>query len=440
MIHFFKRGCIFCKIVLGRLDFFTFFITLFLLPFGKKFFLPVLFIWFCLVFISYFFKRDYTIDRFKGLLLLPVILFLFYVVGIFLSTSLKEGLSDLSVIVPLLLLPLLYPYQRESYKENKLNFLWSFVAGCAVASLYYFGYALYRSYSLAGGLWVFNPANQISGGNYFLGVDFSYLIHPSYLALYLLLSLLIIGVEFNRWWKKGLAIKIILIPAISLLLASLVMLQSRAGILGFGLLSMIWLIYLVITKRKYIIGIGIFIAFICFIFLVITKFDRYTNTVKSIEKTTTVGITDQSKDDGTAIRFWIWKSALAAIKEHPIFGVGPSNVRNVLYKEYIKRDMNAAASVRLNAHNQYLETWLGLGIFGLLALLAMLFVPIWVGVKERDWLLVGFICLCCVSFMFESMLERTAGISFFVIFYTLLVSYNCKCSPQITQRNTERKR
>ncbi|HUW04873.1 MAG TPA: O-antigen ligase family protein [Williamwhitmania sp.] len=320
------------------------------------------------------------------------------------------------------MLPILYPTMRESYRDNKRNFLLSFVLGCVAATIYYFGYAIYRSSEFVNGIWVFNPIPTSGWNNYFLSTEFSHLIHPSYLALYLLVAILIIGFALRRWRRIRSILKIAVILGTIVLLSSLILLQSRAGILGFGLLALVWLFYLVFAKRRYILGVGVFLALMSLAIIVFTKFNRLANTAKSLENTADFGFNRQSKDDATAIRFWIWKSDFLLIKEHPVWGVGTGDVRDMLQKQYERQGMTNAAQERLNAHNQYLETWLGTGIFGLLALLAMLFVPLWVGVKKGDWLVVGFLSLCSVSFMFESMLNTIAGVGFFAIFYTLLVS------------------
>jgi len=409
--------------LIRSIDYFIFLVVLFSLPFGKSFFIPVLFTWLCLVFISYFFKRDYTLDRLKGLLLLPIILFFLHAIGVALSSHLLDNFSDLQFKLSLLLFPLLYPYQRESYRTGKSNLLWFFIAGCVAACVFYLGHAIYRSYSLVNGIWVFNSTPPKSWNNYFLGKDFSNLIHPSYLALYFLVALLIVGIKLKDWWTKGL-FKFWIMLVILILIVCLMMLQSRAGLLGFGLLTLAGFIYLMFAKRKFLLGIIVFAGLFAIAFIVINNINRYSNTIKSLKKTAEVGINSKSKEDGTVIRLWVWGSAISAIEKHPIIGVGPSNVKNALNEEYIRREMKAAASQKFNAHNQFLETWLGLGIFGLLTLLAMLFIPLWFGIKNRDWILVGFISLCSISFMFESMLETIAGIGFFAIFYTILVSSN----------------
>ena len=422
MISFFKICIGTLNVVLGRLDFFAFFVVIFSLPFGKSIFIPILFGWLCALLISYFVKHDYSVDRFKGVLILPILFYLFHSFGVAQSTNLERGLFDMQMKLSLLLLPLLYPYRRESYQLNWRNFLWTFVAGCVASSLYYFGYALYRSYSLINGLWVFNPIPEYGWNNYFLSSEFSYMIHPSYLALYLLVALLIIGVGLSRWRKRGAGVKIAVTLVAVILVSALILLQSRAGILGFVLLALVWLLYLVFARRKYVVGVAVLVALFGLTYFVFTKFDRLANTAKSLETTAEDGIKNQCKEDGTTVRFWIWKSALSVVKEHPVWGVGTGDVRDEMQKQFEHLGMVNSAKDRLNAHNQYLETWLGVGVFGLLALLAMLFVPFWVGIRMRDWLLVGFICLCSVSFLFESMLNSIAGVGFFAIFYTILVS------------------
>lgn len=404
------------------LDYFAFYLLLFSLPFGKSFFVPILFGWLCAVFLSYFVRRDYSFSWFRGLLILPVIFYLLQLIGFFTSKNANGGLFDMQMKLSLLLVPMLLPYQRDSYNVNRNNFLWSFVAGCLAASLFNLGYAVFRSYSLVKGLWVFNPISKYNWDNYFLGTEFSQLIHPSYFALYLLVALLIIGFELRRWRSIRPVIKIAVILGALLLLTSLILLQSRAGILGFGLLALVWVLYLVFAKRSFILGLAVFFALMILSILMFTKFNRLANTAKSLENTADYGFNHQSKDDATTIRFWIWKSDFLLIKEHPVWGVGTGDVRDMLQKQYESQGMTNAAQERLNAHNQYLETWLGTGIFGLLSLLAMLFVPMWIGIKRRDWLLVSFLGLCSMSFMFESMLNTIAGVGFFAIFYTMLVS------------------
>lgn len=405
------------------IDYYVFLVVLFALPFGGSLFSPLLFLWFLIVLISYFIKKDFILIKPKEPLFILIVFYLVYAISSLLTTALKVGMNELLFKLPLLLVPLLYPSQRDSYRIGLNNIMISFVLGCIVASLYYFGYAVYRSLSLVEGSWVFNSTPQKGWGSYFLITELSYLIHPSYLSLFLLVALLMIGLYFKKLWLKGVLFRFCILISILILTACLIMLQSRAGLLGFGLLTLGWLAYLILVKRKLVLGGFIFVSIFLTSIVLVYKIPRFTETFKSLQMTVKSGIAnDKSKEDGTAVRIWIWKSAISAIKEHPIFGVGTYNVKGYLSKEYTKREMNSAISYKLNAHNQFLETWLGMGVFGLVSLLLMFIIPLRIGFKRKDWLLVGFIVLCGLSFMFESMLERTVGIVFFTIFYTILIS------------------
>lgn len=398
-------------------------LLLFSIPFGRNIFSPILYLWLFFVLVSYFIRKDYSLMKPSNPLFIPIVFYLIFAISSLLTTELKVGLNELQFKLTLLLIPLLYPSKRESYKQVfDINMI-SFIIGCVVVSLYLFGYATYQSFSLIDGTWVFNPVPHYGWDNYYLGAILSNLIHPSFYSQFLLISLLIIGLFIKKWWMKGWLIKFSILFSIIVLITTLIMIQSRAGILGLGLMSFAWLAYLIVVKRKFLLGMFMLIAIIASSIILVNKFIRFSETLKSIEKTATSGTSfDNSKEDGTSIRLWVWKSAVAVIEQHPVLGVGAYNVKDYLNQEYVKRDMKSAASEKLNAHNQFLETWLGLGVIGLITLLLMLIVPLRIGLNRKDWFLVGFILLCCLGFMFESMLERIVGIVFFVIFYSIFVS------------------
>ena len=64
------------------------------------------------------------------------------------------------------------------------------------------------------------------------------------------------------------------------------------------------------------------------------------------------------------------KSAKEVIAQNWLWGVGIGDVQDVLNEEYKKRGFELGYKVNLDTHNQYLETWIGLGIFGLFLLVS----------------------------------------------------------------------
>jgi len=69
---------------------------------------------------------------------------------------------------------------------------------------------------------------------------------------------------------------------------------------------------------------------------------------------------------GTALsRLWLWSSALAMLRDHPLTGVGPDNFLYV-YRAYLHP--NAWREPNLShPHNLVLDAWLRLGIMGAVA-------------------------------------------------------------------------
>ena len=76
----------------------------------------------------------------------------------------------------------------------------------------------------------------------------------------------------------------------------------------------------------------------------------------------------------------------------------------------------------LNAHNQYSETIITIGILGLLLLFGFFIIPVYLWIKNKNFDIVFFSLLFIIAFnsLFESIFERQMGIMFFVFFYLLL--------------------
>jgi O-antigen ligase len=95
--------------------------------------------------------------------------------------------------------------------------------------------------------------------------------------------------------------------------------------------------------------------------------------------------------------------------------------RNVRYKNFITRDYNI--------HNQYLQIFGTIGIFGLLLLLYLFTIPFFLFIKKANYLSATFLFIVGASFLTESMLERQAGVSFIVFFFMILVASKYQNKP-----------
>lgn len=80
----------------------------------------------------------------------------------------------------------------------------------------------------------------------------------------------------------------------------------------------------------------------------------------------------------------------------------------------------------LNAHNQYIETRISVGLLGFVLLLGLFLFPVylWIRNKNFDIILFSLIFIFMLNCLFESIFERQMGIMFFVFFYFLLFHGN----------------
>jgi O-antigen ligase len=129
----------------------------------------------------------------------------------------------------------------------------------------------------------------------------------------------------------------------------------------------------------------------------------------------------------TESRLGIWKSSLEIIRNNFFFGVGTGDIQDELNKEYklvgdddLKRD--------LNAHNQFLEVLLENGFVGLLLFISIFGMMLYIAIKEGNIIYLMFTIIVLISFLFETMLNRLAGVSFFSLFSFLLLQLSASAT------------
>jgi putative inorganic carbon (HCO3(-)) transporter len=76
------------------------------------------------------------------------------------------------------------------------------------------------------------------------------------------------------------------------------------------------------------------------------------------------------REGSTFFRLELWKSALAMIRDHPLFGVGPGNFQAAYRTRYILPTAWAEPNLE-HPHSIYLDHWTRLGLLGVLAGVAL---------------------------------------------------------------------
>ncbi len=125
------------------------------------------------------------------------------------------------------------------------------------------------------------------------------------------------------------------------------------------------------------------------------------------------------------MRFLIWNSSLELIGKNIFFGVGTGDVQDELQKVYITNDYVSLTywpNTRFNAHNQFFETTIAIGLIGLITFLASIFIAIKEANKTRNYLFLFFAIIFLASCITESMLERQNGVIFYAFFSSFLIT------------------
>jgi len=130
---------------------------------------------------------------------------------------------------------------------------------------------------------------------------------------------------------------------------------------------------------------------------------------------------EESKEkNSVSIRQDIYACAVPLLQEHYLVGLGPGNVFPKLMECYGDLPDGTAMAQRLNTHNQWLDSILQAGVFGLLALLLTVLIP-FVLFFRKEKLYAAFLVLVSLSFFTENILHRQMGLVWFVMVQCLFL-------------------
>jgi len=343
----------------------------------------------------------------KSLFIILITFFLLHLVGLLYSTNMHAGWFDIEVKLTMILFPLVFFLSDFLTEQKRKYLLLTFVTGTALGMFMCVGAAFYEYY-----------ANNV---NNFFYMKLSIFHHPTYFAMYICFSLATIlkylfydESEFSKFVKS------IFIILIFLFAVFIYMLSSKAGIIIYFITLATMSVPVLFKKNKRIFASFILLFAVFQIWFSLTQNMRFETVSKSLataeENVTTA--------ESNGVRVLIYEAAIYIIKSNYVVGVGTGDIKDELMLEYKVRNMKGAFENKLNAHSQFLETFIGQGIAGISLLLLIFLVPFISSVKSKNWLLMTFVILVALNFLTESMLNTQAGVVFFAFFYSFFTSKN----------------
>jgi len=169
-----------------------------------------------------------------------------------------------------------------------------------------------------------------------------------------------------------------------IIIFALVLSQTRGAILGLMTILFVCLILIKHKRKNIVLFLLAFLAFNA-VFLTFNSYvrTRLFSIPKGMIRIATGNLFEKiestSMIDGSAqIRLIMWKTGIKIIKDYPVFGVGPRGLEKIVdkYCPYLPQVEKAWS----NLHNLYLHQAAERGLFGLFALLFLLFSILYKGI------------------------------------------------------------
>ncbi|MEO8587914.1 MAG: O-antigen ligase family protein [Flavobacteriales bacterium] len=324
--------------------------------------------------------------------------YLLHVLGMLWSDDQAFGWSDLGIKAALLVLPVLFLWLPREVRVGRDMVFLAFCVGCALA-------VVICVIAMIGRL---VAGTELSPEQEVFSSRFALFMHPSYFAWYLSVAL---GawclLPIQRWVPVAVDRAMLAVMCVGVVLCGSKMGWALQVPLLITLLLLRWRDTRV---RASLLGLfGIFIVGVA-VLLGGSSFAR--DRIHGVWHAITETEHDPQAHSSSEVRWLTWGTAIELFKADPIKGTGTGDIKDELVRLYNEKGYTGAAELRLNAHQQFLQSAACLGVFGLLFLCAML-VASFFGSGRRDALTVLFLVLAIFNWMVESMLEVQAGVIFF---------------------------
>lgn len=358
-----------------------------------------------------FTSRAFDFKLFKKLLPFSFY-FILSAISIFYSEDKERALKSVIRLLPFLLLPFIFSTIHIK-KKHFYTLLYAFSGFIIMLCLYSHTCVLIKLYNNDDVL--FNLFN--SHYSYLSLSEDTVGIHSTYYAYFVLTAISIILYKLQGT-KKTLS-KIGLFLAIAYLSFFIFHLSSRLPIVVLFLIFNGAIVYYFFLKKKLRLGV-------IYLLLLygITFFVGYNVRITRYRFQQIFGFTYANGieyNDGYN-KLQQWNAGIKA-NQNFLFGEGIGDANNEIYKSYEYLGLDAYAKKRYNAHNQFIQSFAGLGVLGLVVLLAIFGYTLYVFIKEKDFLGILFVLTSLILFLTESMLERHHGIALF----TFLICFTFSC-------------
>lgn len=380
---------------------------MFLLPWGQSYMSLILVLLIVNVLASFFLKS--SINPFPYKFTMWSLLFgIIYLLGATYTTNAKQAELDViqkfspALMAILLITPGLQNKNTFSFAKK------AFIISCVLTLLACFVFAGIR----------YRETHDL---NEFMYTRLAIFLHTAYFSMYLCLALVFILNDLANQLKTFKQ-KFILYIGIAIICTGIYLLASKSGIITMLSILIIYGIHNIYKRIKHKTGwIILSLTTVASVFVIAylpTKSNRLHDMVSDYkaahyESDENLGTTGQ--------RILIWQAAFTVIQENFWLGTGVGNDNSALNNEFKKRGYNKLAKNNLNAHNQFIQSFIALGIIGFIFSICYFLMPVYMGIRNQNLVLFSFGIIIFMNAMTESIFNRQSGILFWAVWSVLLM-------------------
>ncbi|MGO3184534.1 MAG: O-antigen ligase family protein [Aequorivita sp.] len=340
-------------------------------------------------------------------------LFLFYgvcLISVFYSEDRDYAMKMIGRLVPFIIFPLVFailpPLKKDRYPKLMKVFIGTLVVLCVYSHIV----VLIKLFNNHDSLYnIFN-----SHYSYLSLSEGTIGLHSTYYAyLIIIATMFVVNFLLN---EKRLRLRILYFVLIGYFTFFVFHLSARLPIAVLFLFYNLAIIYYFIKQKQVFKGIIFLIALylVSGVFVYNVRITRY-----RFQQLTEFTYSDGTHYEDGKNKQLQWQSGIEA-NNNFLLGNGIGDANQSIFDSYINNGLNDYAEKEYNAHNQYIQTYVGMGIIGLLALLLIFSFFLLEFYKMRFPLGFVFLLLTSILYITESFLERQHGIVtlvFFVCFF-----------------------
>jgi len=245
-------------------------------------------------------------------------------------------------------------------------------------------------------------------------------LHSTYYAYYVIIA--IVFLTKFLFDEKSRIIKVVYLLMMGYFTFFVFHLSARLPIATLFLFYNIAIVYYFIKQKKLVWGIFflLLLYFISSIVIYNVRITRY-----RFQHLTGFTYADGTRHDDGVNKILQWKASAAA-NNNFIFGNGIGDANQAIFDTYLHHDLEYYFEKKYNAHNQFIQTYVGLGLLGTAILLFIFGYYIQLFYRNRQLIPLVLLLLTFLLFQTESYLQRHNGVVMFGFLICFFANYGEK--------------